>query len=63
MRLKEMIEATRINERIYSFAQKIYQKGYSDGIQGRNRIFQDEEMDKIACDLISRVVDNEIEGG
>ena len=61
MRLKEYIEETGINEKIYGFAEKMYQRGYNDGIQGRNRIFQDEEMDKIATDLIGRVLDNDIE--
>ena len=62
MRLTEMIESSGINEQIYSLAEKMYRKGYNDGFAGRNRIFQDAEMDKIACDLIGRVIDNEIEG-
>ena len=63
MRLTEMIEQSRINEHLYSLVERAYRKGYNDGLMGRNRIFQDEVMDKIACDLISRVLDNEIEGG
>ena len=63
MRLTEMIESSGINEHIYSLAERAYRKGYNDGLAGRNRIFQDEAMDKIACDLIGRVIDNEIEEG
>lgn len=61
MRLKEFIQSSGINEQIYSLCQKIYQRGYNDGLTGRNRIFQDDEMDKIACDLISRVINNKDE--
>lgn len=61
MRLTEWIEKTGINDAVYRLAEKAYRKGYNDGLLKANRIFQDDEMDKIATDLIGRVLDNDIE--
>jgi len=62
MRLNEWIEKQPITDAVYKLAENAYRKGYQDGLLRANRIFQDDEMDKLACDLISRVIDNEIEG-
>jgi len=59
MRLNEWIERQPITDAVYSLAEKAYKKGYQDGLLRANRIFQDEEMDRIATDLISRVIDQE----
>ena len=59
MRLQEWIESTGINDEIYKLVEKSYRRGYNDGLAGRNRIFQDDKMDRIATDLIGRVLDSE----
>ena len=56
MRLQEWIESTGINDKIYDLVEKSYRRGYNDGLAGRNRIFQDPEMDRVATDLIDRVL-------
>ena len=62
MRLQEWIEKQGVNDAIFKLAENAYRKGYNDGLIKANQIFADEEMDKLATDLISRVIDNE-EGG
>ena len=59
MRLQEWIESTGINDKIYDLVEKSYRRGYNDGLAGRNRIFQDDEMDRLATHLIGRVIDSE----
>ena len=59
MRLNEWIEKQPITDAVYKLAENAYRKGYQDGLLRANRIFQDEELDRIATDLISRVIDQE----
>ena len=53
MRLNEWIEKQGVNDAIFKLAENAYRKGYNDGLIKANQIFADEELDKLATDLIS----------
>ena len=60
MRLKEWIEKQGINDAIYTLVERTYRKGYNDGLLRANSIFNDDQTDKLATDLIGRVFDKEV---
>ena len=45
---------------MFNIMETIYNKGYRDGERKRHRVLNDEELDRVADDLIRRVLDNEI---
>jgi len=60
MRLKEWIEKQGIIDAIYTLVERTYRKGYNDGLLRANSIFNDDQTDKLATDLIGRVFDKEV---
>ena len=55
MMLQEWMQVKGIDLDIFSIFEKVYNKGYRDGQRNRNRVLNDEEINRVADDLIKRV--------
>ena len=60
MILQEWMHIKGVDSQMFDIFEKVYNKGYRDGERKRNRVLNEEEQDRIADDLIKRVLDNEI---
>ena len=60
MMLQEWMQIKGVDLDIFAVLEKVYNKGYRDGQRYRNRVLNEEEIDRVADDLIRRVLDNEI---
>ena len=60
MMLQEWMQIKGVDLDIFAIFEKVYNKGYRDGERKRNRVLNDEEINRVADDLIRRVLDNEI---
>ena len=60
MLLQEWMHIKGIDLDIFSIFETIYNKGYRDGARARHRVLNQEEQDRVADDLIRRVLENEI---
>ena len=60
MLLQEWMQVKGIDLDIFAIFERVYNKGCRDGQRNRNRVLNDEEINRVADDLIKRVLDNEI---
>ena len=60
MLLQEWMQIKGVDLDIFAVLEKVYNKGYRDGERKRNRVLNEEEQDRVADDLIRRVLENEI---
>ena len=60
MMLQEWMQVKGIDLDIFAIFEKVYNKGYRDGERKRNRVLNEEELNRVADDLIERVINNEI---
>ena len=60
MLLQDWMQIKGVDLDIFAVLEKVYNKGYRDGQRYRNRVLNEEEIDRVADDLIRRVLDNEI---
>ena len=60
MLLQEWMQIKGVDLDIFAVLEKVYNKGYRDGARARHRVLNDEELDRVADDLIRRVLENEI---
>ena len=60
MMLQEWMQIKGVDLDIFAIFEKVYNKGYRDGERKRNRVLNEEEQDRVADDLIRRVLENEI---
>ena len=60
MLLEEWMHIKGVDSQMFDIFEKVYNKGYRDGQRCRNRVLNDEELNRVADDLIERVINNEI---
>ena len=60
MLLEEWMHIKGVDDKLFGILETIYNKGYRDGERKRNRVLNEEEQDRVADDLIRRVLENEI---
>ena len=60
MLLQEWMQIKGVDLDIFAVLEKVYNKGYRDGERKRHRVLNDEELNRVADDLIERVINNEI---
>ena len=60
MLLQDWMQIKGMDLDIFAILEKVYNKGYRDGERKRNRVLNDEELNRVADDLIERVINNEI---
>ena len=60
MLLQDWMQIKGVDLDIFAVLEKVYNKGYRDGERKRNRVLNDEEINRVADDLIKRVIENEI---
>ena len=60
MMLQEWMQIKGVDLDIFAIFEKVYNKGYRDGERKRNRVLNDEELNRVADDLIKQVLNNEI---
>ena len=60
MMLSEWVHIKGLDEKLFAIIETIYNKGYRDGERKRHRVLNDEELNRVADDLIERVINNEI---
>jgi len=60
MMLQEWMQIKGVDLDIFAIFEKVYNKGYRDGERKRNRVLNEEELNRVADDLIERVINNEI---
>ena len=60
MLLEEWMHIKGVDSQMFDIFEKVYNKGYRDGERKRHRVLNDEELNRVADDLIERVINNEI---
>ena len=60
MMLQEWMQIKGVDLDIFAIFEKVYNKGYRDGERKRNRVLNEEELNRVADDLIKQVLNNEI---
>ena len=60
MLLQDWMQIKGVDLDIFAVLEKVYNKGYRDGARARHRVLNEEEIDRVADNLIRRVLDNEI---